>query len=412
MTNWKEYKLGDITTWKSGGTPSKQNEKFWNGNISWLSAKSFNSSRIYDSEIKITNEGLKNGSRLAPLNSILLLVRGSGLFNDIPIGIVRTPVAFNQDIKAIEVNEDIIKPTYLLYWLLANKPLLVNKLEFTGIGAGKFDTDTLKGLTICIPNISTQIIITEILSSIDDKIEINNQINENLETLAKSLFKQWFVDFEFPDNKGNPYKSSGGKMTESELGEIPSGWCFDKLEKHIKFVKGKKPKEVFNEQTDNLLPQILIETLDTGKSFFAEPVKMVISEETDLIMVMDGASSGRIETGFSGIIGSTLAIIKINKSINTFIYQFLKTKEKDIRDNTTGAAIPHTDKSKIYDFDIIMPTDNIVEGFNIIIEDIRKKVKSNKSENVKLTQLRDLLLPKLMSGELEVKAVKDQLTTV
>src|ERR1700753_669133 len=127
MTERKKYRLGDITSWKSGGTPPKLKQKYWNGNIPWVSAKNLTSRKISTSNIFISEEGLENGSKLANKNSILLLIRGSGLFNDIPIGIVESPVAFNQDIKAIESDDNVVNPLYLLYWFLGNKKLLYRK---------------------------------------------------------------------------------------------------------------------------------------------------------------------------------------------------------------------------------------------------------------------------------------------
>lgn len=118
-----KYLIGDISVWRSGGTPLKTNKNNWDGNIPWISAKNLKVGKISDSKIKITQKGLEIGSRLAAVGDILLLVRGSGLFNDIPIGIVEKPVAFNQDVKAIEVNCEIIAPYFFYYWLLANKPM-------------------------------------------------------------------------------------------------------------------------------------------------------------------------------------------------------------------------------------------------------------------------------------------------
>ena len=126
---WKSYDLGDLTVWKSGGTPSKSDQTYWNGDVPWISAKTFIGSKISDSNIKITKAGLDNGSRLAGLDSILLLVRGSGLFKDIPIGIVTRPVAFNQDIKAIEVDKTKVLPLFLMYWLISNKTLLYHRFS-------------------------------------------------------------------------------------------------------------------------------------------------------------------------------------------------------------------------------------------------------------------------------------------
>ena len=147
---WKTVRLGDLTTWASGGTPSKANPEFWSGDIPWISASSMKTPLLCDSDLKITKNGLENGSRLAPTNSILLLVRGSELHKRIPLGIATRPVAFNQDVKALKVREEM-RSDYLFYWLLGNETMLLGKVEHTGIGAGKLDTEVLKNLLIALP---------------------------------------------------------------------------------------------------------------------------------------------------------------------------------------------------------------------------------------------------------------------
>jgi len=190
---WKEVCLGDLTKWSSGGTPSKNNPLYWNGTIPWISAKNMPDGWVDDAEPKITELGLNNGSRLAPPKSILILVRGSGLYNRRYICITRKAVAFNQDAKCIEPNDEVL-PEFLYYWLRGNDKSLVSLLETTGIGAGKFDTKRLQQLRVVLPSLQEQKKIISLLCPLDDKIELNNKINENLEQQAQTLFKKWFIE--------------------------------------------------------------------------------------------------------------------------------------------------------------------------------------------------------------------------
>jgi type I restriction enzyme S subunit len=304
-------------------------------------------------------------------------------------------------------SKNVVHPKYLFYLLASDEFTALANQGSTGTRMPRADWKHLASTEWDIPDLPTQTAIAEILSSLDDKIELNNKINQELETLAQTLFKQWFIDFEFPNENGEPYKSSGGEMVDSELGEIPKGWEVGKIGDYIKFIKGKKPIEVFEVWFENTLPQILIETLDSGKSMYARPEKMTICEKEDLIMVMDGACSGRIEIGFKGILGSTLAIIKSNGLNKNILYQFLKYKEQDIRSNTTGAAIPHADKSKIFDYNISIPTEVIETNFSGIHEHISEMIYLSKSELKSLIDLRDTLLPKLISGELEINEISN-----
>lgn len=183
---WEVKKLGEITFWSSGGTPPKDNQLFWNGDIPWISASSMRGLLYSDSEIKITSEGLKKGSRLASRGSLLILVRGSMLFNKIPIGIVSRDVAFNQDVKSIVVS-DYSTSKYILNWFLASETKILNMVTGTGIGAGKLELQDLKELEIKIPSLCEQKKITSFLTLIASRIETQNKIIEQLETLIRNL---------------------------------------------------------------------------------------------------------------------------------------------------------------------------------------------------------------------------------
>lgn len=173
--------LGDLTDFSSGGTPSKKVAAYWNGNIPWISAKTLKEDDIYTSNLFITQEGLEAGSKIADAGSLLILTRGSGLFKDIPIGYVAAPVAFNQDIKAISVTaKNQISSRFLFYALKSCKSKISEMIETTGIGAGKLSTDRLLSIKLPIPNKEIQQKILSIVRPIDNRINLNNQINDYL----------------------------------------------------------------------------------------------------------------------------------------------------------------------------------------------------------------------------------------
>lgn len=178
-SEWKTKALGDLVTFSSGGTPSKQNPSYWGGNIPWISAKTMKSERISSSDLMITEEGLAAGSRMAPVESILLLTRGSGLFKGIPICLVERPVAYNQDVKCLEAQPGV-NIRFIYYWLKSQEPFLKARLEVTGIGAGKFDTKLLSELAVPLPNQIEQSKIVSFADAISEKIIANEQINDHL----------------------------------------------------------------------------------------------------------------------------------------------------------------------------------------------------------------------------------------
>ena len=190
-SNWEIRPLGELVKFSSGGTPSKKNPDYWNGTIPWISAKTMKDERVSTSDLMITEEGLASGSKLAPIGSLLLLTRGSGLFNGIPLCIVEKPVAFNQDVKCIESCTDVSNK-FIFYWLKSQEEYLRAKLEVTGIGAGKFDTKFLQELNVPIPCKEERDKIVSIAESISKKIIINTKINDNLYDLLQSIYQLQF----------------------------------------------------------------------------------------------------------------------------------------------------------------------------------------------------------------------------
>jgi len=190
-TSWQMKRLEKLVQFSSGGTPSKAKPEFWQGNIPWISAATMHQQEILTSELHISEDGLKAGSKLAKENDLLLLVRGSMLWRKVPICICKRDVAFNQDVKALRINGKIT-PSYLLYWFLAHQRFLLNKVVGTGIGAGKFDLDELKALDIPLPPLPEQKAIADLLSTWDEAIEKTERLiqakEKRLDAYARDLF--------------------------------------------------------------------------------------------------------------------------------------------------------------------------------------------------------------------------------
>lgn len=172
--------LGDIVHMSSGGTPKKGNQDFWNGDIPWISAKEMTDEYVSDSRFHISEEGLRSGSRIAPKGSVLLLTRGSGLFNRIPLCIADEDVAYNQDVKCIQSKDASIPNDYVFFLLKACDRQISNMIETTGIGAGKLSTDRLLSLPIHLLSGSDRLRVVGFFTAISKKIRLNNRINDYL----------------------------------------------------------------------------------------------------------------------------------------------------------------------------------------------------------------------------------------
>lgn len=280
----------------------------------------------------------------------------------------------------------------------------------------------LKELKVPYPSLREQVQIANLFSNIDNKITLLRQQNQDLEELAQVLFKRWFVEFEFPNENGEPYKSSGGKMVESELGEIPEGWevgClgeFSNLKSGYAFKSNDFVDDSFVKaiKIKDLKGKGVVEILDASsvseQVTTIERVKYFKLEGGDIVLAMSGNTTGKI-----GIIPPHDIELYLNQrvgkfflkksSYKSFLYNFLMSGnyEERILSMGYGSAQPNINPSQIESIKVLIPSEEVLTNYIKISEPIYNKVLVNNEEIQTLTQLRDTLLPKLMSGELRVK---------
>lgn len=386
---WKEVCLGNVTKWSSGGTPSKSNPLYWGGTIPWISAKNMPDGWLDDADPKITELGLENGSRLAPPNSILMLVRGSGLYNRRYICITRQSVAFNQDVKCIETTNECL-PEFLYYWLRGNDANLVSLLETTGIGAGKFDTKRLQQIRIMLPPLEEQKRIVSLLRSFDDKIELNNKINENLERQARALLMQWLIEndgtYEFsllsevaainPDTYSP--KDAWEFVNYLDTSSITDGVISEV--QHIKPSTEKLPSRARRIVAAN---DVVFSTVRPNQRHFG-----IITDPLDNMLA---------STGF--------AVVRSNHPSvsNELLYLCLTEdsfieKMQQLAEQSTS-TFPSIKPSDLGCCEIPCP---ISQGLTKTLKAIFASISNNQKQNRALSEFRDTLLPKLMSGEINI----------
>lgn len=413
MSEWKEKTIGELTEWYSGGTPRKSIEEFWNGNIPWVTAKNLTTIKISNSDLKITPEGLKSGSRMAEKNDILLLVRGSGLYNDIPVCIVDYPVAFNQDIKALRLKKNTeIDAEYLLYWLNSNKIRLRQILEATGIGAGKLDTELVKSIKVQIP---PEIELKEIQATarcLYLKIENLRKQNETLEKIAQTLFKHWFIDFEFPNENGQPYRSSGGAMQPSELGAIPAGWRVGKLGDVVEINAKSINKDYKHKNIEYVdISSVGVGTLESTTPYILKDspsrARRLVSHGD---VIWSGVRPNRksylyISHPVSNLVVSTGFItLTPNLIPASYLYGWVTTDTfvDYLTFNASGSAYPAVKPEHFEIAEILLPDETTLNNFHALVDTVREKIFYNSKQIQTLTKTRDTLLPELMSGKLRI----------
>lgn len=390
-SKWTYRPLGELVSFASGGTPSKKRDGYWGGTIPWISAKTLKTENIDTSDLFITEEGLKAGSKIAPKGSILLLTRGSGLFNGIPIARVEKDVAFNQDIKCLDTYGEV-ENEFIFYWLLSQKDYLMAKVGVTGIGAGKFDLDFLQKLMIPIPSERERKSIVGFANSISEKIRCNAKVNDNLLEQMQALYKSWFVD----------YRPFGGVM--------PTSWTQTGIYSLANIIYGAPfASKQFNTE-GNGRPIIRIRDLkDQQFATYTTEVhpKGYLLHPGDIVVGMDGEFRPYIWGNDEAWLNQRVCVFE-NKRPNgkAFLYFTIKPLLFAIEQTQVATTVIHIGKKDFDAFEIMLPDTELLDAFDVITTPMVEQIVSNSIENKRLAIMRDALLPKLMSGEINVSNIQ------
>ena len=364
---------------------------YWGGTIPWISAKTLKTENIDTSDLFITEEGLKAGSKIAPKGSILLLTRGSGLFNGIPIARVEKDVAFNQDIKCLDSYGEV-ENEFIFYWLLSQKDYLMAKVGVTGIGAGKFDLDFLQKLMIPIPSERERKSIVGFANSISEKIRCNAKVNDNLLEQMQALYKSWFVD----------YRPFGGVM--------PTSWTQTGIYSLANIIYGAPfASKQFNTE-GNGRPIIRIRDLkDQQFATYTTEVhpKGYLLHPGDIVVGMDGEFRPYIWGNDEAWLNQRVCVFE-NKRPNgkAFLYFTIKPLLFAIEQTQVATTVIHIGKKDFDAFEIMLPDTELLDAFDVITTPMVEQIVSNSIENKRLAIMRDALLPKLMSGEINVSNIQ------
>lgn len=394
---WKEVRLGDVCTRVcSGGTPKSTNLSYYGGKIPWLNTKEIDFNRIYSTEKTITDSGLNNSSAkwIAP-NTVTVAMYGATAGKSC---IVKVPMTTNQACCNLTINDEVADYEFVYYTLKNDYTTLASLAN--GGAQQNLNAQIIKDYVLKMPSLADQRRIASILSSLDRKIELNNKINADLEEMAQAIFKNWFVDFE-------PFKDS--KFVDSELGMIPEGWKVGTLgditkNKSAK-VKERNDVKVLSPVTTGEL--VLSDEYFTKQVFSSSIAKYKIVNKGDFAYNparVNIGSLGRNDFDFDGCVSPVYVVFSVLDGYENYFDLFRKTDF--FKDSVASLAIGGVRQSLSYDdlssIEVIIPSENAVEEFNNLYNQMKKTIKANKLESSRLSLLRDTLLPRLMSGELEV----------
>lgn len=395
MIKDNNIKLGEVAEFRNG---VNYNESNFGTGIKIINVANFKdySKPNYEELSEINpNELIKEDDLLQ--NGDIVFVRSNGNKNligrslyidEIEDGLTYSAFCIRARFTSKECN-----PRFYAYLFKTNLIRKTLSSQGNGTNISNLNQKILNNLVVPKPSIDKQNKIVSLLSRYDDLIENNIKRIKLLEESAELIYKEWFVNLRFP-----------GYEKCNIVDGVPEGWNNENLGNLIKIIKGKKPKDIIDYKTEDSIPYLLVETLERKCMNYTNDKNIPLADKNELLMIMDGSRSGNIYRSTGGAIGSTLSLFKIvkNNICNEYLYYFIKYRQNEIKQNNTGSAIPHANKNYINSMEIIIPNEVILYKFTNIILNIHDKIDNLYDQNEKLKEARDILIPRLISDEIEV----------
>ncbi|GAB1469184.1 restriction endonuclease subunit S [Chloroflexota bacterium] len=380
-----------------GTTPTTMGEKFVSNGVNFIKAESLSFSKhinqsVFEHIDKDTDEKLKR-SRLEKDDLLFSIAGYLG-----KMGIVREidlPANTNQAVAIIRLDKSKIDIDYLYYYLAQNHIQgYINRLSAQSVQPN-LNLELLGKLEFENRKIEEQQKIAAVLSALDAKIELNQRINAELESMAKTLYDYWFVQFDFPNEKGKPYKSAGGGMVWSEelKREIPLGWEVGELGDILSLEYGKPLKE--EDRSGSGYPVL-------GSNGIVGYHKEYLVEGYGIVVGRKGTAGAVVwvEDNFYPI--DTAFYVKDKLGTNNLFFHYLLLLRSSIKQGESSSAVPGLNRNFAHSIKVAIPEKSIIQDFNKIVEPFFSKIKTCNKESQTLTELRDWLLPMLMNGQITV----------
>jgi type I restriction enzyme S subunit len=418
--DWAVVTLGDVCSKIGSGFTPRGAEKVYkeSGTALIRSQNVYNNSFSKEGLVFLdesTAEEMENVTLVK--DDVLLNITGDSVARCCTVPEEMLPARVNQHVSIIRTRREQLDPSFLRYYLTSPRmQAFMLSLAQSGGTRNALTKGMIEGFLIPKPAIKEQILITKVLSALDSKIELNYKTNKTLESIAEAIFKHWFVDFEFPNGEGKPYKFSNGEMIyNEELGkEIPKGWRLNKISELCSTQYGYTASA----SDDNVGPKFLRVTDMNKKPWinWSEVPYCAIDEESlsryrlsigDVLVsrMADPGKAAIVEDDVNAVFASYLIRLK-TKSLAWSYYLFYFLRSRMYLDYVEGARIGSVQSSMnakvITSADIILPTTNIVERFLATIKPSRNRIVANLRQSNTLSLIRNSLLPKLMSGKIRV----------
>jgi type I restriction enzyme S subunit len=406
--------LKDCCTFQEGYVnPSQKFKEFFGGKIKWLRASDLNDGEVFDTERKLSDKGFNSAGKSAFLfEKNTLAISKSGTIGR--LGILKDKMCGNRAVININVNRNLADLYYVFYTLKYKKPEIIGKAG--GSIQKNLYVSALETISLNHSNPFEQSKIAKVLSDLDKKIEINNKINAELEAMAKLIYNYWFVQFDFPNANGHPYKSSGGKMVLNEelKREIPEGWNAGNIMQLANLLGGGTPKTTEDSYWNGSIP--FFTPADAESNIYSLKTKANITKDGLNSCSSRLYSKGTIFITARGTVGkiniasrdmsmsqSCYALQGKEGISSEFVYFYVDELVHYIKSKASGSIFKALVTNDFKFTPMTIPPSELIAQFTKLAKPMFEKLLINKIENNQLEELREWLLPTLMNGQVTVQ---------
>lgn len=401
---WQRRTLGECAKFLSGGTPSKSRSDFWDGDIPWVSSGEMTQLRISDTELHISEEAASEGSKLVPPKTVLAVVRGMSLAKEFRVSITQREMAFNQDLKAFRC-ESGIEPEFLFYALRARREHIRELATEASHGTKKLDTEVLIAVSLLVPKPEVQRRVVDVISAYDDLIENNRRRMALLEEAARQLYREWFARLRFPGHEHTPITKG-----------VPEGWERKTLTELCEsvdygYTASAQKEDVgpkFLRITD-IVPDVIDWTSVPHCTIEDDRLVKFRLIKGDIVIARTGATVGyakRLHRRHpEAVFASYLVRLRLKPEVsNVLIGVFVEsdTYKGYVQSRIGGAAQPNANARVLAAAEILVPPRHLQREFDEFVEPLFDQRELLQLQNQQMRAARDLLLPRLMSGEIAV----------
>ncbi|EAU7890141.1 restriction endonuclease subunit S [Salmonella enterica] len=406
-SHWQDKKLSDLGSFRRGKSrhrPRNDPKLFKNGVYPLVQTGEVKQASLYlNNHHSCYNEFGLSQSEIWPKNTLCITIAA----NIAETALLSYPMCFPDSVVGFNAYQEESSEIFMHYVFTYIRRAIQNSAS--GSIQDNINVDYLTGLKFKVPLKAYQDKIVSVLSVLDYKIDLNNRINAELEAMAKTLYDYWFVQFDFPDANGKPYKTSGGKMEYNAMlkREIPAGWAVNTLSQIANITMGQSPAgESYNE--DGIGTLFFQGSTDFGwlfptpRQYTTSPARM--AKKGDILLSVRAPVGDMNIANADCCIGRGLAALNSKSHSDGFLFYVMKYfKQIFDRRNAEGTTFGSMTKDDLHSLQVVCPEPGLLKRYDDIVSEYNKMIFTRSLENQDLIKLRDWLLPLLMNGQITVK---------